>query len=310
MNEQQLKYVLAIAKHEQINCAAQELFITPAALRTALSRIEKELGVILFDREKERLLPTRQGHIVLHYGRQLFEIMDQLHGELEQAYLHQSHKVCLALCNSAYIEGWLQTFLLMHPQILLQQKLLEKDALFAALQNETVDLGIDQWYGDVSGLEAHILLEDTYLVVLPRQHPFAGQSSITMNQLIDCPILCLPPCPHITRIAEKLYQQADLIPNIIYEGERAMLDRLFAACKGILFTSRQMNYLQHNFRLSNYQGTAQQVILPIKDTDCTFQIALYWKQGRTLPAMAQQLKEFILTKYPLWNSESKENSYE
>lgn len=307
MHEKQLKYLLAIAQKGQIQSAAQELYITPASLRCALHRIEKELGVCLFQRQGEKLLPTVQGEIVLRYGRRLLSKEAELKQALAQEHLRQTHRVCLSICNSAYIEGWLQSFLLTHPQIILQQRLLEQDALYTALLHEEMDLGFDRWEKNVPGLSAQVLLEDTYLAVVPPDHPLAGQTSVSMAQLSELPVLCLPPSSATTRITDKLFRQAGLAPNIVYEGGRAMLNQLFAAKKGIYFTSRQMAYLQDRYHHSLFQRASQQVLLPVCDPGSTFSLALFWKKDRQLPALAQQLRQHILCQYPIW-SQTKEQS--
>ena len=46
----QLQYFKAIAAHENISCAAQELFISQSSLSMSLKKLEDELGRPLFDR--------------------------------------------------------------------------------------------------------------------------------------------------------------------------------------------------------------------------------------------------------------------
>lgn len=307
MHEKQLKYLLAIAQKGHIQGAAEELYITPASLRSALHRMEKELGVCLFTRQEERLVPTAQGEIVLRYGRRLLSTTDRLKQALAQEHLRQIHRVGLSFCNSTYIEGWLLPFLLAHPQIILQQKLLEQDALYAALFHEETDLGIDRWEKDIAGLSAQVLLEDTYLAVVPPDHPLSCQASVSVAQLCNLPVLCLPPCRDTTRITEKIFRQAGYIPNIVYEGGRAMLHRMFAEKKGIFFTSKQMTYIQNRFYPSTQQNVNRQVYLPISDPGCTFSLALFWKKDRQLSNLAQQLQQHIINQYPIW-SQTKEQT--
>ena len=46
----QLKYFSELAKRQHLNKTAQEMLVTPSAISSSLARLEKEMGVKLFDR--------------------------------------------------------------------------------------------------------------------------------------------------------------------------------------------------------------------------------------------------------------------
>ena len=65
MELQQLKYFKAVAEVGKISDAAESLFISAPALSTSISRLEKELGVQLFDRTNNKISLNIQGQIFL-----------------------------------------------------------------------------------------------------------------------------------------------------------------------------------------------------------------------------------------------------
>jgi DNA-binding transcriptional LysR family regulator len=69
MELQQLKYFKAVAHFGMIADAAQSLFISAPALSTSISRLEKELGVKLFDRTGNRITLNPQGQIFLKHTK-------------------------------------------------------------------------------------------------------------------------------------------------------------------------------------------------------------------------------------------------
>lgn len=75
----QLKYVIAIAKSSSMREAANYLFITQPALSQAISDLEAELGVTLFNRNSRGVTLTKEGEEFLVYAKQAvsqFELIE------------------------------------------------------------------------------------------------------------------------------------------------------------------------------------------------------------------------------------------
>jgi len=72
---EQLRLVLAVARHGALAGAARALGMAPDALEAELKRVERAAGVALFVREDDRLLPTDAGRSALHTGERMSEEM-------------------------------------------------------------------------------------------------------------------------------------------------------------------------------------------------------------------------------------------
>ena len=72
----QLKYFKTVAELGKISAAAEALYISAPALSTSISRLEKELGVQLFDRYAKRIALNAQGEIFLRYVNQMFDALE------------------------------------------------------------------------------------------------------------------------------------------------------------------------------------------------------------------------------------------
>jgi len=96
----QLKYFKTVAEMGKISAAAQALFISAPALSTSISRLEKELGVSLFDRTNNRIHLNRQGQILLRYVNQVFSSLDCAKAELRQSMMLQGQHVSIAMVAS------------------------------------------------------------------------------------------------------------------------------------------------------------------------------------------------------------------
>lgn len=71
MNLREQEYVLAIAKHNSIKYAAEELFISPSSLSVFLKELEEREGILLFNRIGKKLFPTVAGEVYIDTASQM-----------------------------------------------------------------------------------------------------------------------------------------------------------------------------------------------------------------------------------------------
>lgn len=81
MTLQQLKYAIAVADAGSITAAAARLFIAQPSLSKALSELEAEMGVTIFERSARGVRPTEDGTRFLSYARQVVEQADLLESQ-------------------------------------------------------------------------------------------------------------------------------------------------------------------------------------------------------------------------------------
>lgn len=84
MTLQQLRYVVEVATSGSITAAATKLFIAQPSLSKAISELEAEMGITIFERSSRGVVPTEDGTRFLSYARQVVEQADLL----EQQYKH------------------------------------------------------------------------------------------------------------------------------------------------------------------------------------------------------------------------------
>ena len=77
MNLQQLYYFQKIAECQQYTLAAKELHVTQAALSYAISNLEHELNVKLFDRKGKHIILTQCGAAYLSCVRDALQALDR-----------------------------------------------------------------------------------------------------------------------------------------------------------------------------------------------------------------------------------------
>lgn len=93
MNLQQLEYLVAVDQFKSFSRAAEYCNVTQATLSAMIKKLEKELGLVLFDRKTQPIVTTdcgleiiQEAKKVLHHSHQLIDlassVKDQVSGRL------------------------------------------------------------------------------------------------------------------------------------------------------------------------------------------------------------------------------------
>ena len=77
-----IRYVLAVAEHESFSLAAQSCHVSQSALSQQISRLEKELGVLLFARSSRGASLTEAGRAFVHRAQEIVQRSDALQAEM------------------------------------------------------------------------------------------------------------------------------------------------------------------------------------------------------------------------------------
>ncbi|MGN0002951.1 MAG: LysR substrate-binding domain-containing protein [Sphingobacterium composti] len=86
----QLEYIVAVDTYRSFVAAAEKCFVTQPTLSMQIQKLEESLGVKIFDRSRQPVIPTEvgmkiieQARIVLMESKKINEILQEKKGELE-----------------------------------------------------------------------------------------------------------------------------------------------------------------------------------------------------------------------------------
>jgi LysR family glycine cleavage system transcriptional activator len=171
-----LKAFEAAARHESFTRAAVELFVTQGAVSHQVKALEQELGLKLFNRERQRLVITEAGRDYLNVVRDAF---DRIAVGTEQLLQRQNSGVLTVSTSPDFAAKWLVHrlghFVEAHPEIDLRVSASLHHVDFA---REEVDLAVRHGEGEWSGLDAVLLCtEQVFPVCSPRL--LSGRRGVT-----------------------------------------------------------------------------------------------------------------------------------
>lgn len=184
-----LKAFEAAARHESFTRAAEELCVTQGAVSHQVKALEAELGIKLFNRERQRLVITEAGREYLTVLRDSF---DRIALGTERLIQRQSSGVITVSTSPDFAGKWLVNrlgrFAEAHPGIDLRISATLQHVDFA---REDVDLAVRHGDGNWAGLDVvRLSSEQLFAVCSPKL--LAGRNRITKpSDVLKFPLLHL-----------------------------------------------------------------------------------------------------------------------
>lgn len=186
MNLQQLEYIIALERHRHFGKAAEHAGVSQPTLSTMVQKLEDELGVKLFDRGQQPILPTEigkkvlaQAHSILRQTAMLSEIIqneeDSLSGSITLGILPTIAPFLLPKLVPALLSA------LPDLQITFVERLTSE--CIAALEGGQMDLAILASTPPNAQLEATPLYYEEFLGYVSRQEPIFYQTTIRSNEV-------------------------------------------------------------------------------------------------------------------------------
>lgn len=142
---QQLEYIVAVDTHRHYVTAAEKSFVTQPTLSMQIKKLEDELGVVIFDRTKQPIVPTdlgkpiiEQARLILNQTKQIEEIIkthqDTIGGEINLG--------IIPTLAPYIVPRFAGELLRKYPDVVLNIKELLTHDIIASLKNETLDVGL------------------------------------------------------------------------------------------------------------------------------------------------------------------------
>ncbi len=194
MDTERMRYFICVAECLSFTQAARQLYISQPTLSNKIADLEGELGVPLFDRTTRSVSLTGAGEYFFAEARQIIHNMDELTIRVKAMSKGKFGRLSFGFLDIiAYrlIEATISNFTHNYPDIKLQIQKLTHSELTRFVADGTVDLAFIMNYRDpgLSNIAYKKILSSRLMVLLPKDHHLANQSSIKLNDLENEPLL-------------------------------------------------------------------------------------------------------------------------
>lgn len=178
----QLKQFKAIAEIGNMTKAAQALHVSQPTLSAMLKRLEQELGLSLFTREKNRLVLTDAGGILLHHASIILEAEQNALDALER-FKKRETELRVGFCDPGPLWYYLPRYSMTQPKKEMKAEVypdLSRQAAY--LIDRTYDLLVSYGAVEHPELESVPLVHEYFMLSVDLDSPLAKLPSICIRE--------------------------------------------------------------------------------------------------------------------------------
>jgi len=185
---QQLRIIKAIASENSFTKAAEILFISQPSLSKQVKLLENRLGILLINRENNKISLTEGGKLFLQYAERILALCEESCRALND--LKNGDRGSLTVGASQTIGTYLMPRVLAlfaqhYPQINLKVQVDSTRFIAKNVVNRDIDIAVVG--GDVPEdlkkyLEIESFVEDELTLIIPKSHPFATKTKKSINK--------------------------------------------------------------------------------------------------------------------------------
>jgi DNA-binding transcriptional LysR family regulator len=192
MEMHRLRVFCRVVELKSFTKAGESLKLSQPTVSEHIKGLEESLGEKLVDRLGREVLPTPAGRILYQYARNIVQMNDEAAQALEQFKGNLSGRLVLGastIPGTYMLPRLIGPFKAMHPSIQITLKISDTTEIADQVLEGVVEAGIVGSSLNDRRLLSEEIFSDELILVVPTEHPWAGQESIRADSLIGEPFI-------------------------------------------------------------------------------------------------------------------------
>jgi len=190
----QLNYIIAVDNHRHFGRAAEACFVTQPTLSMQIQKLEDQLGVIIFDRNKQPVEPTLIGKKLIAQARNVVaqaNTLEQL-AQVETGLLRGEFRLgIIPTVATNLIYRFVDRFRRELPEIHLIIEELRTDQIIEGLKLNKLDAGILATPLEHKSVTEIPIYYEPFMAFVPEGHRLAGDEFVLSSELDMADMLLL-----------------------------------------------------------------------------------------------------------------------
>ncbi len=182
----QLEYIVAVDTYRHFATAAEHCFVTQPTLSMQIKKMEKELGVRIFDRSKQPVVTTELGRQLIEQAKKVLSeknMLDEL-VQIKKGILTGELKIGIIPTLAPYLLPlFIQQFTKLHPKVKLVVSEMNTDLIIARLKESRIDVGILVTPLNEPGIKEYVLFYEELVAYVSKNNQAFTKSYILPNDI-------------------------------------------------------------------------------------------------------------------------------
>lgn len=186
MTLQQLEYIMAVYRHQHFAKAAEACNVTQPTLSSMIQKLEEELGIKIFDRKRQPILPTPIGRNIIERAWQVLVTARQLKETVEQdrhSLLGTFHLGVLPTVAPYLIPRFFPKLMDSYPEMDIRITEMKTKEIAEALRHGDIDAAILARVEGLEEFDCQTLFYEQFMAYIAEHDPLFGQPSIKTSDL-------------------------------------------------------------------------------------------------------------------------------
>ncbi len=194
MTLQQFEYVVALDDYRHYITAAEHCFVSQPNLTMQIKKLEEEIGIKIFDRDKKPLEPTEIGREVISRARRILleskQIKEFIHHEKES--MEGEFTIGIIPTLAPYLLPlFLPHFIKENKKVHLKIQEIQTEQIIDQIENGMLDLGILVTPLNEKSIREIPVFYEPFLLYLPENHRFLDAKLLLAEDLDPSEVLVL-----------------------------------------------------------------------------------------------------------------------
>lgn len=266
-----MEYLIAAVEEKTLTSAAQKLHITQPALSRSIMRMEKSVGVPLFNRVGKNMTVNKYGKLLYQWAKRSVDEYQHTLVRMNELLKDDNNIVTIGCCGYVYPMPIIMGFQMAYPHILLNNFKFSRHEFPNIIYQNSVDCILSVMDFSADDTKSLLLYHGPLFAALPKSHRLSQRKNIYLEEIKDEPLIMSAGDTLYQEKIEEMFRQAHAVPRIVNKVEPSHLISMIQEGIGCSIINAETVHL--------FPEKAKKcACIPLADHFCFINVYLIWRK--------------------------------
>lgn len=219
MTLRHLKIFTVVYQEMSITKASKALHLAQPSVSLAIKELEEYYHIRLFDRINRRIFITEKGEAFYDYASHIIRLFDEMENSMVSPELPMGISVGSSITIGNYVVPQaISQFHRKYPACEVTVRIQNSQQIVQAVLKNGLDIGLVEDRVEYEQLESIPFMQDQLYFICGRDHPLAGERSVSLEEICGYPLFLREPGSASREIADGLLKAHQQKARIMWES--------------------------------------------------------------------------------------------